>query len=327
MKIAFTICSNNYLGQAISWLESIENSNPDYTSFIVLVDKIINAEKYIKSSLKNKIIEVDNINIDNINYMVNNYNIIELNTAIKPYCFQYFFSKYNPISVLYFDPDIIVFNNLSYIDNKLFEYDCILTPHFLVPNIRNVLAENKILNYGLYNLGFIGIKNNDNGNGIINWWASKLATMCIMDTANGFYVDQLWINLVPIYFSNVYISKNSALNVAYWNLNERKLSFENNSWLVDNNPLIFFHFSSFKINQSDFLAKSFKFDLFNNSNDLKKLAQSYNEILLGNKFVDFSEIKCVYGLKKNSYFKTFIAKKLLMLAYILKKKYRVYEYL
>ena len=39
-KIAFTICSNNYLGQAAALKDSFLRHNPGYAFYIILVDRL-----------------------------------------------------------------------------------------------------------------------------------------------------------------------------------------------------------------------------------------------------------------------------------------------
>jgi len=63
-------------------------------------------------------------------------------------------------AVLYLDPDISVFNRFDEMENALNGCDVLLTPHFTTPiNDDKILSEEDILNTGLYNLGFICIRN------------------------------------------------------------------------------------------------------------------------------------------------------------------------
>src|SRR5688572_31844492 len=41
------------------------------------------------------------------------YDIMELNTAVKPYLLEVLFDRYNAQKVIYFDPDIVVYNRLD----------------------------------------------------------------------------------------------------------------------------------------------------------------------------------------------------------------------
>ena len=92
MNTIFTICSNNYLAQAKTLGDSVLKYHPNHNFTIVLCDKLSQEIDY--SAFTNfNIIEAHNIGIDNFEYMTKNYNIVELNTAIKPFVFDFLFSR------------------------------------------------------------------------------------------------------------------------------------------------------------------------------------------------------------------------------------------
>jgi hypothetical protein len=60
---------------------------------------------------------------------------------------------------------------------------------------------------------------------------------------------------VPLYFQNVLISKHKGLNVAYWNFHERNISLdEKEEWKVNNVPLIFLHYSGYRLYRKDLIS-------------------------------------------------------------------------
>ena len=82
MNIAFTICSNNYLAKAKVVADTFIAHHNEYEFYIFLVDKL-NSEVDYQDFTKFQIIEVSEI-ISNIDELAIKYNIVELNTAIKP---------------------------------------------------------------------------------------------------------------------------------------------------------------------------------------------------------------------------------------------------
>ena len=127
MKIAFTICSLNYFAQALSLGESLSRINPQYKYIIGLVDKPDEFYKNCDEELislveKNNIIEIDKLDIPNFELFCLRYDIMELNTAVKPYYFDYFFRNTEDLEyVVYLDPDILVYSKLEDLDNHLKE--------------------------------------------------------------------------------------------------------------------------------------------------------------------------------------------------------------
>ncbi|MCD7973506.1 MAG: hypothetical protein LUG18_12765 [Candidatus Azobacteroides sp.] len=307
MKIAFTICSNNYLSQAKTLGDSLITHNPDYKFVIGLCDTKNDSIDYSFFS-PHEILEVKNIGIQNLGWMINNYNIIELNTAAKPFYLQYFCATYPDLDMaFYFDPDIYIYNSFSYLEKELEQNQILLTPHITSPIPFDSLfpGENLFLNYGIYNLGFIGIKPSEEVDKMLSWWAERLATDCFINACEGKFVDQLPMNFVPIFYNHVKILKHLGLNMAYWNLHERTLGLKDNEYTVNEEyPLIFFHFSSLKPDKP-FAPIS---PLFRTKNMeaipyLSTLMKEYAAVLLKNKYSELRTISCTYIIQRQEYLK------------------------
>ena len=94
MTIAFTICSINYLAQARTLGDSLKITNPEIQFFIGLVDILHGVEFDKEFTPEYPLIEIDKIDIEDFDEMAARYDITELNTAVKPFYFTYFFKKY-----------------------------------------------------------------------------------------------------------------------------------------------------------------------------------------------------------------------------------------
>ena len=127
-KAIFTICSNNYLAQAKVLGDSVLRYAPEYTFTIFLCDKKQDSVDYTPYD-DFLIVEVANVPIPKFDSMAQLYNIIELNTSVKPFCFEYLYDKYDADLVIYLDPDTCIFSPLDYIEKQLKYCDIILTPH------------------------------------------------------------------------------------------------------------------------------------------------------------------------------------------------------
>ena len=301
MIIAFTICSNNYLAQAKTLGESILQYNPDYTFIIGLVDKTL---KSSESSIPFpfEIIEIGSTGIEDFDGMIKRYNITELNTAVKPYFFSFLFEKFKKIdTLLYFDPDIQIFSTLSGLVTILKTEDIVLTPHITTPLFDGYTPnETDILKTGLYNLGFIALKRSVNVVKFLTWWKSRLKEHCIVDFERGLFVDQIWINFVPIFFDRVFILKHPGYNMAYWNLHERSLSISNNQFTVNEAyPLVFFHFSGYNPEKEYVISKYQNRFNFSNRNDIYKLFRDYTVLILKNEHKKYQQIPCIYYDQNN----------------------------
>src|SRR5450759_2212444 len=223
MTFVFTLCSNNYLAQAIALGNSLLLHNPKYIFKIGLVDKRISQIDY--AAIPFKIVEVESIGITAFVEMFKRYSITELNTAVKPYYFQYFYKTQTPADkFIYLDPDILVYQPFTELEEILEISEIVITPHFTTPiNDDKILAENDFLNSGLYNLGFLALKRGNESQKLINWWTNRLEKKAYIDFVKGMFTDQIWINFAPLFFENVHILCHPGYNMAYWNMHERYL--------------------------------------------------------------------------------------------------------
>lgn len=298
MKIAFTICSNNYIAHAKALAESLLKHNPDYKFFIGLVDELSKEIDY-STFVNVVVIPVRNLGIDGIDGLITKYNIIEFNTAVKPFYFQHFFKTYNPEHVLYLDPDIVVYQRFKEMDEKLQTFSFLLTPHFLKisPQVEPP-HERLVLNVGLFNLGFLGVRNDENGKVMMEWFGDRMRKYCYYDFHNGLFVDQIWANFIPLYFENHHILRSPGYNMGYWNLSERTLSKDQEGayCVNDSNELIFFHFSGYNPTRPDILSK-WSAHSFEDKADVKGIFTEYTSVVLANDYIKTSQIAPALQLK------------------------------
>lgn len=255
-KIAiFTICSNNYLASARTFFHSVRRHQPDADLFLCLADRILEADGFYGSDCT--VVEAEQLGIPDFAAFSFRYDVMEFNTALKPFMFQHLLEELGYDIVLYFDPDIEVFRALDVIVSKLSEgASFFLTPHLCSPS-EDERAPNDItiMMAGVYNLGFLGVARGDEASRVLAWWARRLRYQCINAQSEGIFVDQKFIDLVPGFAPNVYISHDTTLNVAYWNLPQRSLEMRDESWFVDGRPLTFYHYSGFDPNRIERLSK------------------------------------------------------------------------
>jgi hypothetical protein len=298
-KIVFTLCSNNYLAQAKTLGESVKKFHPEAQFIIGLVDKM---HEKIDYSFFNgfEILPYSSLGFEVFGEMVERYNIVEFNTAVKPFYIDFFFTR-NPEGVVYYiDPDIELFSALSEFDQAFADgYDFILTPHLLTPQTEISKFEKLVLNVGIYNLGFLGIKNSVNGKRFIDWWKERLRYLCRIDFKAGLFVDQIWVNYLPVFFTNVYTVRHPGYNIGYWNFHERRLQEKNGKYVVNGEyELFFFHFSNFNPLKPDKLCRWLDYS-FEQRPDLSNIYKSYAKKLIDNRYSEFSKIERLLNFKKN----------------------------
>lgn len=243
----FTSAAVNYLPKVCLLVDSIKKFHPELKVHLALPD-IKPAWLHADLISVDSIITINDLDIPGIkSSWIFKHTLIELSTAIKPFVVKKLFSNTGCKGVIYFDPDIVLFSRLDDLINFLDKFSILLTPHQTIPEDNfEAILDNEIcsLKYGVYNLGFIAIKNDTIGNRFVDWWSDRLYHFCKEGLNDGLWTDQKWINLVPAFFDGVKILRSSRFNVAAWNITTRKMEGSIESGIrINGEPLGFYHFS------------------------------------------------------------------------------------
>jgi hypothetical protein len=307
VKIAFTVCTNNYLAQARVLAKSIKNFAPDYQFYLFLADEE-NAEIDYHSITEINFINWKQLPID-CDDLIKKFDVVELNTAIKASCFKYLFSKFNAQIIHYLDPDIRLFSSLKNIDSNFTDASILLTPHVFNPISWGPGSpnENLFLRHGLYNLGYLGLKKSSAADATLDWWEDRCLKMGFNNPKYGFFVDQLWMNYIPLFHQQeTKVLANKGCNMGPWNLHERTLSEDNGGFKVNNeNELVFYHFSSYNFRE-DAISRHYRYT-FETNPDVRPVYKIYQKEMIDAGVERFEHFKWAYT-KKKSFLKKLLKK-------------------
>ncbi len=277
---ACTVIAKNYLPMARVLAESWHEFHPGCPIFVLLLDSpqgffAADAEVF-------QPVFVSELGIPNINGFLFKYSVLEASTAVKPYLFGYLFRRYPLAKLLYLDPDILVLRSLDQLRNYLDEANILLTPHLLspLPNDGRRQTDHDILKSGVYNLGFLGLRNGLESERLLQWWRNKLYHHCVVAIEDNLFVDQRWMDLVPGLFDGVRILRDPGYNIAYWNLHERLVSVGNHITVNGGNPVYFFHVSGFDADKPWIVSKHQDRFGMADVGDARKLYSQYRDMLI-----------------------------------------------
>ena len=249
---ACTIVAHNYLPQARILAESFKKFHPDSTFYIVIVDRPIEARLVRSDDFQVVPITDIDFGTEGFGLMAAIYDVTEFATSVKPFVLKQLVGSHD--CVFYIDPDIKVFAPLSPLVEKTVETGWSLTPHSMKPIKRNEWqpTEQEIKAAGIYNLGYVGVTKNSIE--MLEWWGERLRRDCIVDVENQLFTDQRWIDMAVGIFP-VHIERSTSYNVAYWNLDHRRLWKDGDTYMVDDDVLRFFHFSGYDPKKPHWISK------------------------------------------------------------------------
>jgi hypothetical protein len=297
VRAACTIVSLNYLSYARTLCDSFLRSQPDCKFYVLLVDRL--PADFERLSERFEMITVEELDIADFTSVAFKYDILELNTNVKPTFLRALLAR-GIDHLVYLDPDIFVYRPLDSVFDALTEHSIVLTPHILSPIPDNGQSEQIFLMSGVFNLGFVAVGRCAETDRFLSWWENRCLNLAFSEQREGLFVDQKWINLVPCFFESVKILKNPGCNMAHWNLYERRLSQENGVWMVnEKSPLEFYHFSGISVDGGQRISKYTDVFNLNNRPDLSSIFEEYRAQLIGHGYRMFHSGKYAFGAFDN----------------------------
>lgn len=247
-----TIIALNYLPVARVMLKSLKAMHPEVAAYVVIVDRPDEARRIEADGATVLTIEDVDFSGDDYRRSAAIYDVTEFCTSIKPLVLAQLVARHDV--VFYLDPDIRLYGRLDDLVSATLQSGWSLTPHCLAPIPRTGAGptEFEIMGAGAFNLGFVGVTKGVLH--VLDWWWERLRRHALVAQADQLFTDQRWIDLAAPMFKP-HVEHSTAYNVAYWNLDQRRLWFEGDVPMVDDNPLVFFHFSGYDPGEPWWLSK------------------------------------------------------------------------
>lgn len=249
MIYVYTSCALNFLSAAKILFRSVDQYLPEARKVLGIVDKL--PEEFdVQAEGADELFTLEDLRgeFPQLEAWIFRHDVMELCTAVKPFILERLLEREDCEAALFFDCDCVLYSSLVPVFAGLERASILLTPHACLPHIRDewMFFEQGPLKVGVFNLGFLGIKNNATGKLLGRWWKARLRNYCLIDHELGIFTDQKWMNLVPCYFNDYHVLRQSTLNVARWNTFQRKVEkTSDGTILIDGTPVDFIHYSGF----------------------------------------------------------------------------------
>jgi len=249
MKIAvYTSCALNYYAKARALAYSIARNSPNTSVTLCLCDEPDDDFDPLGHGFS-RVWQPKDLGYSRA--WIFEHNVMELCTGIKGRALVKLMQEEPDADMfVYLDPDVYVYNDLSEVDKYLSGFSIGLVPHILTVETTDIgvqMTEMSVTEHGIYNLGHLFVRPDDNGRALAKWWADRLDKYCFDDKTIGLFTDQRWMDLVPAVFDGVKILRVPNLDVASWNISTRNIiqteAGNERSFEVDGWPLITYHFS------------------------------------------------------------------------------------
>ncbi len=249
-----SVATHQYLPKGIVLADSFIEYNPDCDVIILVPDisqSMIDSREWPFSS-SIRLIGIDEINDTSLKKMHRYYNAFELCCSAKSFLLEYALFKVGYEKAVLLDPDIVCYATFEDVWTAMDKAAVALTPHIFspLPDDGCLPDDREIVNAGFVNGGFWAAIRSDTTKKILDWMKNKVIHFGFFIPERNLYADQTWMSCLPWFFpQHVLLLRNQGMNVAYWNLHERRLTNRNGVFFSEAERLVFFHFSGYDDNQ------------------------------------------------------------------------------
>lgn len=289
----FTIVSRNYFAYARTLGDSLRRSNPTIEFNVLIVDR-----KDLDFQARHpdwRITWVEDLGILDFARVAFKYDILELNTNVKPTFAKHLLRRHD--KVIYLDPDIFVYSSLKPVLDLLEDHAVVLTPHITEPiNDDKLPGEPEFMTSGIYNLGFGGFNASNESLKLLSWWEQRCLHLAYSEQGQGFFVDQKWMDFAPSLCDTACILRDPQYNAAYWNLHERQVHWDGSVATVSGKPLVFFHFSGLPPEGDDRVSKYQTRSRLSERPDVAPLFSAYRSQLNANGHREYLKLPYGFGI-------------------------------
>ncbi|MFZ5966002.1 MAG: hypothetical protein ACOYVK_02335 [Bacillota bacterium] len=197
--------------------------------------------------LKNvTLINLSSILDENLLRARSNRNHLEFCWTLKANMLYYIMTHYpNAQYFAHLDADLCFFANPDIIFEEAPHASLFLTDH---NNSERFLYTYDLT--GRYNTGFVGCKNDPIAYAAVDWWRSRCLEWCSTENKveEKLFGDQRYVERwVELFGQHLHVIRTIGANVAVWNIDQYQVSVVNNVVYINNEKLIFYHFSGFSI--------------------------------------------------------------------------------
>jgi len=307
-----TIVSPNYLAYARTLSASYLAQHPGHQFFVLIVADHHDAAVFAPEGDQFTPVSLHAIGLEDVRREAMKYDILELNTNVKPTFMKHLIGTYDLEKLVYLDPDIYVYAPLAPVFDALDTHDAVLTPHITQPiDDSKAPSEQDFLYNGTFNLGFFAVRRSDEGYRILTWWENRCLALGFSEGRSGLYVDQKWMNLLPGLFEKVAILRHPGLNMAFWSLHERTLSETPTGYVVNATyALCFFHFSGLTVDAPAQLSRNTDRFQLSDRPDLSRLFAEYRATVIANRLPALESIPYGFGTLSDGTVITRLARRL-----------------
>lgn len=141
--------------------------------------------------------------------------------------------------IAYLDADLFFHSSPAPIYEELGGQSILIVAHRFPERLRHL---EKV---GIYNVGLLAFRDDSCGTECLQWWRERCLEWCYDRVEGGRFADQKYLDDWPARFRRVVVLQHKGAGVGPWNLADHRIWSRGGQVMVDDLPLVFFHFQGF----------------------------------------------------------------------------------
>jgi hypothetical protein len=234
-----TYFDQNYLPRALALYQSLRRHCPDFQLWVLCMDRISHeALTMLELPRVHAIALEDFENADKELFATKqNRTLIEYYFTCSPSLPLFILDNYHDVDLItYLDADLFFFGDPTPVYEELGDRSIGIIGHRFPPSLQ------QLERFGIYNVGWLSFRRTAHSLTCLRWWRERCLEWCFDRYEDGRYADQKYLDDWPERFQGVAVLQHKGANLAPWNLARYTISAHRDDVLVDEQPLIFFHF-------------------------------------------------------------------------------------
>lgn len=246
-----TYFDQNYLVRGVALLSSLNRHEKNFLVYVVCLDDI--ARQLLEQLQIPNVVVVPLHDVElgdgALALAKSSRSPVEYYWTLTPSIICYLIARFGLECLTYLDADLFFYSSPDPIYAELGNASVLIHGH------RFAAAKQYLAVHGNYNVGLLIFRNDSDGMACLTWWRERCNEWCYARVENGKYGDQLYLDHFQRLFGNVKVLLNPGAGIAPWNHEQYRLSRNpgDGTVLVDDSPLIFYHFSALKFVNPDLI--------------------------------------------------------------------------
>ncbi len=240
-----TLFDKNFLLRGLALYEScVTHCGDDFTLWILCMDEESKTllEKLALPHVK--LLTLDDLNDPELMAVRSERNASEFSWTSKSVLMNYLMKDSIPAGegLAWLDSDQFLFASPHGLYEHMKNSSIVIVPHRFSPP--NPGKESMV---GIYNAGWIFIRNDANGRQCLTEWRAQCIEWCYDRKEDGKFGDQPYLNAWPQKYAGVMSLDWIGVNAGPWNLPGKKVRKEGENIYLDGESLIFYHFHGLRL--------------------------------------------------------------------------------